>query len=113
MIIQPRYLKKLKILRFRDLLNLSLLKQQHKILNNNACNFLLSRFHNNQNRRIRYSHLRNSLDINPPSYRLEKARQSVTYKAAKLFNELPTELKNEISLKIFTLKIKKNYINQY
>ena len=105
--------KKLKILRFRDLLNLSLLKQQHKILNNNACNFLVSSFHNNQNRRIGFSNLRNSSNINPPSYRLEKARQSVTYKSAKLFNELPTALKNEISLKIFTHKIKKNYLNQY
>ena len=99
---QPLF-KKLKILQFPHLLNLSLLKEQHKIMNNETCNFLINSFRNNQNRRD--INLRNNLQINPPFYRLEKARQAVTYKSAKLFNDLPTEIKNKKSLKVFTRNI--------
>ena len=107
---QPLF-KKLKILQFHQLLNLSLLKEQHKIMNNKTCNYLTNNFRNNQTRRD--INLRNNLHINPPFYRLEKARQAVTYRSAKLLNDLPTDIKNIKSLKAFTRKIKKYYLNQY
>ena len=80
-------------------------------MNNNECNFLITSFRNNQIRRD--INLQNNLHINPPFYRLEKARQAVTYESATFFNDLPVDIINKKSLKVFTHYIKKNYLNQY
>ena len=110
---QPLF-KNLKILQFKDLLNISLLKEIHKIIHNNACDFLLANFHSNQARRVANQiNLRNNTYINPPFCRLKKATQSVSYKAAKLYNSMPQDIKTENSTKSFTKKLKTYYLNKY
>ncbi|KAL7630041.1 UNVERIFIED_CONTAM: hypothetical protein RMT77_019831 [Armadillidium vulgare] len=109
--LTPPLFKKLNILQFIHLLNLSLLKEIHKVINNNTCEFLKTNHQNNQiEREIT---LRNINDQKHPFYRLTKARQAVTYTSTILYNNLPDDIKNERPIKSYARKIKKMYINSY
>ena len=107
----PPLFKKLNILQFEHLLNLSLLKEIHKVINNNTCDFLKTNHQNNQIERG--INLRNNNNLKTPLYRLTKARQAVSYTSTILFNNLPVDIKNERSIKSYARKIKKMYINSY
>ena len=111
-ILNP-YLKHSKFCNL-EILNLSLLKEIQKIIHNNACDFLITNFRSDQTRRERSQiNLRNRTHINIPFCRLQKATQSVSYRAAKLYNLLPQEIKNENSIKSFTKKLKAYYLQQF
>ena len=103
--------KKLNLLKFDNLLSLSLLKEIHKVINNNTCEFLRSNHLNNQSEGR--TNLRNQTNVKAPPYRLTKARQSVSYTSAGLYNNLPSDIKHERSLSSYARKIKKMYINSY
>src|ERR1700755_1566621 len=103
--------KNLNMLQFDHLLNLSLLKEIHKVINNNTCEFLITPHHNNQTERGII--LRNNTNLQTPFYRLTKARQAVSYVSTTLFNNLPHDIKIERSLKSYARKIKKMFINSY
>ena len=87
----PPLFKKLNILKFEHLLNLSLLKEIHKIINNNTCEFLKTSHQNNQIERGII--LRNNNNLKTPLYRLTKARQAVSYTSTILYNNLPDDIK--------------------
>ena len=107
----PPLFKKLNILQFDHLLNLSLLKEIHKVINNNTCEFLQTNHLINQTEREII--LRNNTNLQTPFYRLTKARQAVSYVSTILYNSLPDDIKNERSIKSYARKIKKMFINSY
>ena len=103
--------KNLNMLQFDHLLNLSLLKEIHKVINNNTCEFLKTNHLNNQTERGII--LRNNTNLQTLFYRLTKARQAVSYVSTILYNNLLDDIKNERSIKSYARKIKKIFINSY
>ena len=107
---QPMY-KKLKILKFKDLLNMSLLKEIHKVINKQSCEHLIDIFNNCQIQRPLPTRNQNALIR--PNYVLSKSRQSVIYKSINLYNNLPSDIKTVKHPKLFVKKVKNIYIDRY
>ena len=103
--------RELKLLKFKDLVELQLLKYMHRILNNKTCNFLKNSLQHNQIRRN--INLRNNSHIDSPFYTLTKSRQALLYRGPAIWNRLPNETKAERNAKLFETSIKLNYLNSY
>jgi hypothetical protein len=112
--------KKLGILKFNDICLLSKLKIMFQILNRQSPQLLHETWPTNRQRRTQDNddqeprqNLRNDDDIFEPLARYESTLRLPLFSLPKIWNDLPTNLKNLRSTNSFVNNLKNTYLNTY
>ena len=92
-------LKALNWLRVEDKLFLKDVLMVHKCLHNQAPSYLSDKFVRRSS--IHNRATRNSCDLNVPFSRLKTGQRSFAFRGAKLYNNLPNDIKNITDAKVF------------
>ena len=92
-------LKALNWLRVEDKLFLKDVLMVHKCLHNQAPSYLSDKFVRRSSIHNRVT--RNSCDLNVPFSRLKTGQRSFAFREAKLYNNLPYDIKNITDAKVF------------
>ena len=92
-------LKALNWLRVEDKLFLKDVLMVHKCLHNQAPSYLSDKFVRRSSIHNRIT--RNSCDLNVPFSRLKTGQRSFAFRGAKLYNNLPNDIKNITDAKVF------------
>ena len=104
-------LKQLKLLPISDALYLRDATLMYKCMNSLAPHYLTSMFVKRSD--VHDRNTRNGKDLQIPKCRTVTAQQCFSYRGVKLWNSIPTELKDKKSLKLFKTSLKRSLLERW